>query len=56
MSQFELRRDISRTIKDQDKDLIGYENNMINTGIMLIAFVAGYFARKAAIKMLDKYF
>ncbi len=54
--QYQQRQEILRTIKEQDKELVGYEVQMIGTGAMVISALIGYIARKTTAKLLERYF
>ena len=51
-----MRSDILKTIKEQDKELLPYENQMVSLSIMIIGALAGYMAKKYAVGLLERTF
>ena len=54
--QYEMRQEILRMIKKQDKELVPYESQMVTGALMCITALIGYIARRATANWLEKTF
>ena len=54
--QFEMRQEILRTIKKQERELVGYEVQMVTGFLMCITATVGFLVRRAATRYLEKLF
>jgi len=51
--QFEMRQEILRTIKRQERELVGYEVQMVSGFLMCITALVGLVVRRATTRYLE---
>lgn len=54
--QYEMRQEILRMIKKQDRELVPYETQMVTGALMCITALIGYIARRATTNWLERTF